>query len=244
MVNNTIFVCFLRRRLNLFPRMPGIHGSPLVLALWDYRCESLHWACLSPLKNPSPLFGRAVQPGSLGFLTGFGACTLSWGLWRQSTVLQCITPVAQSSPWEPRGLNLAEGWSPASLVLRINRSKPACLELFHGTSWFPGLLEKLMFFTLWSLTSYPPSSSKIPGGSALYSSTKADPSLRCSHILHMFMVSPSRADATHLFLMIRIPPNPSILSLLPNTSDSACFLLHKAYLFKACFTSLITWGES
>lgn len=155
-------------------------------------------------------------------------------------MLQCITPVAQSSPWEPRGLNLAEGWSPASLVLRINRSKPACLELFHGTSWFPGLLEKLMFFTLWSLTSYPPSSSKIPGGSALYSSTKADPSLRCSHILHVFMVSPSRADAAHLFLMIRIPPNPSILSLLPNTSDSACFLLHKAYLFKACFTSLIT----
>lgn len=44
-------------------------------------------------------------------------------------MLQCITPGAQSSPWEPQGLNSAEGWSPASLMLRIKRSKPACLEL-------------------------------------------------------------------------------------------------------------------
>ena len=41
--SNTTFVCFLRGRvLSLYPGSKT-HGSPPVSALWDNRCESLHW---------------------------------------------------------------------------------------------------------------------------------------------------------------------------------------------------------
>lgn len=60
--SNTTFVCFLRGRvLSLYPGSKT-HGSPPVSALWDNRCESLHWTRFWPLKTPSQLFCSAVQP--------------------------------------------------------------------------------------------------------------------------------------------------------------------------------------